>query len=146
MQEDQIGTDPNTFTETEEGINTYSDGEAIDSSDDASIGQEVGVAIVPPEEVDAIGVTVTDSNGEVFLEDTLIPESPVVFSFIPDKPGEWTVAADFFNGTILTETLSVSFFVVPESPIGVIAILASSLATLLWFIRRRNNDRKTRLI
>jgi len=144
-QEDDIATDPDTPTPLGPGINTYTNGEPLSSSNQASVGESVGVAISPPDDVDAVGVTVTDPNGELAFEDTLIPESPVVFSFKPNSPGEWTIAADYFNGTVLTESLTVPFFVVPESPIGVIALVVSSLATLLWFIRRRNVSGRSKL-
>src|SRR4029077_11408651 len=47
-------------------------------------------------------------------------------TFIPNEVGRWTVEADFGNGVILYRTLFVPFFVIPESPIGVLAMTLSS--------------------
>ncbi|HEV8386720.1 MAG TPA: hypothetical protein VGQ03_03775 [Nitrososphaera sp.] len=54
--------------------------------------------------------------------------------FAPDEPGDWIVEADFGNGQVLQKTLSISFFVLPESPIGAIAMVAASMASLGAFL------------
>jgi hypothetical protein len=51
-------------------------------------------------------------------------------SFEPDKLGTWIVEADFGNGEVVQKTLDISFIVIPESPIGIIALLGSAVATL----------------
>ena len=47
-------------------------------------------------------------------------------TFAPNEPGAWIVIADFGNGQVIQKTLSVSFFVLPESPIGAIALILTS--------------------
>jgi hypothetical protein len=65
-------------------------------------------------------------------------------AYPPDELGTWFVETDFGNGVVLREPLEVSFMVIPESPIGIIALVASSLATLLLFTRRGNIGGNTR--
>jgi hypothetical protein len=48
--------------------------------------------------------------------------------FTPDEVGTWTVVADFGNGDEIIRTLHVDFMVIPESPIGIIALMGSILA------------------
>ena len=53
----------------------------------------------------------------------------------------WIVEADFGNGHVLQKNLNVTFFVIPESPVGAIALTAASGATVALFyvvrLRRR---------
>ncbi|MFY3740828.1 MAG: hypothetical protein HMLIMOIP_001273 [Candidatus Nitrosomirales archaeon] len=58
-------------------------------------------------------------------------------SFTPDEAGRWIVVADFGNGLVRQQTLDVEFFVIPESPIGLIALVASSLAALGAYMKFR---------
>jgi hypothetical protein len=62
-------------------------------------------------------------------------------AFMPDEVGTWTIEADFGNGLVIQETLHIDFLVIPESPIGLIALIASSLAVLggFLFLKRRSN-------
>lgn len=59
--------------------------------------------------------------------------------FVPDEKGTWKVEADFGNGKVVEVTLDISFFVLPESPIGSLALIASTLASLgaFAFFRKR---------
>ncbi|MFY3741760.1 MAG: hypothetical protein HMLIMOIP_002220 [Candidatus Nitrosomirales archaeon] len=52
--------------------------------------------------------------------------------------------ADFGNGIVVIQNLEINFLVIPESPIGTIAVMLSSLAALLSFIGIQNH-RKTRI-
>jgi len=63
-----------------------------------------------------------------------VPISTGDDTFAPDEPGEWTVLADFGNGEVVVKTVSVDFFVLPESPIGVIAMMLSSMGALGVFV------------
>lgn len=86
------------------------------------------------EQVTKVAFTWLDPNNEIakseFL-DTSGGSAQSVFS--PDKVGEWTVRADFSDGTILIKRINVPFSVVPESPIGIVALMGSSLAALGGF-------------
>lgn len=63
-------------------------------------------------------------------------------SYKPNEPGVWLVEAHFNNGVVVREILSVPFMVIPESPIGGVALIGSSLAALGGFIfwKRRNGS------
>jgi hypothetical protein len=64
-------------------------------------------------------------------------------SFEPDEVGDWTVEAAFNDVAVERQTVSVLFMVIPESPIGIVALLGSSLAAMGGFIllRRRSANR-----
>jgi len=50
-------------------------------------------------------------------------------TFTPDEVGTWTVEAHLGNdGGVILKTLDVRFLVIPESPIGVIALMGSFFA------------------
>jgi hypothetical protein len=66
--------------------------------------------------------------------ETTVPSSKPSDTFAPDEPGRWTVEADFNNGQVLRKTLDVAFFVLPESPIGAIAMITASMASLGAFL------------
>lgn len=53
-------------------------------------------------------------------------------------PGKWTVEADFGNGEVIQRTLFVGFMVLPESPIGSIALILSSVGILGGFLYFRS--------
>jgi hypothetical protein len=64
-------------------------------------------------------------------------------TFAPNEVGTWTVIADFGNGVVIQETLDIDFMVIPESSMGVIALLVSSLAALGGFVllkRKQGNS------
>src|SRR5207244_9607045 len=50
--------------------------------------------------------------------------------FTPDEVGKWTVYADFGNGEVRRQTFDVRMFLIPESPVGTLALIASSMAAL----------------
>jgi len=60
--------------------------------------------------------------------------------FSPDQVGRWTVEADFGNGEVIQKTLDISFNVIPESPIGIIAMIGSSFVALVGFVYFRNRS------
>ena len=80
-----------------------------------------------------------DPNGNV--DHTVIAGSDfgtAISAFVPDETGTWIVEADFGNGQILRTTLDISFFVVPESPIGAISMSVTSVAILGSFMYFRS--------
>jgi hypothetical protein len=124
------GTHPNDPQPLEAGINSFWEGGAIGSGVSVSDGEPVGVVVNPATDVDSIDVTVVDPWGNPYSQQTLIPQSPVAFYFVPVWPGTWTVDADLNNG----EVLSASIEVIPEpaAALGVIAAVGALLA-----LRRR---------
>jgi DNA-binding beta-propeller fold protein YncE len=66
-------------------------------------------------------------------------------SFIPDEIGTWIVEADFGNGQVVQKTLNIDFLVIPESPVGIAALVGSSLAALgaFMFLRKRSSGTGT---
>jgi hypothetical protein len=63
-----------------------------------------------------------------------------------DEVGDWTVEADFGNGVIVRETLHIDFLVIPESPLGIAALVGSSIAALgaFMFLKTRIKSSGTR--
>jgi hypothetical protein len=55
-------------------------------------------------------------------------------TFQPDEVGMWTVKADFGNGVVIVKTLDIDFLVIPESPLGIAALVGSSIAALGAFM------------
>jgi hypothetical protein len=84
--------------------------------------------------VDSVTFKWIDGTGFVVSETTKPLSSQAEDTFSPNELGEWSVEADFNNGTVLRHTLEVPFFVLPESSIGGLAIVGSSLAALGAFV------------
>ena len=72
-------------------------------------------------------------------------------NFNVNQNGVWTVEADFFDANgVRTQTelinISVSFLVIPESPIGVAALIGSSLAALGGYFGLRSIRARTAVV
>lgn len=69
---------------------------------------------------------------------TAIDDSPpFTDSFAPKMPGSWFVKSDF-SGSPTVATIYVKFFEIPESAMGIVALIGSSLAVLgFWITQRR---------
>jgi len=105
---------------------------AVATTDDSIVSQVTFAWVDPTLDVaESILVTLNSSGA---AEDT----------FEPDQPGQWRVVANFGNGHVVTRTLNVQFFVVPESPMGVILLITSSIASLGGYVyyRKLRNERK----
>ena len=59
------------------------------------------------------------------------------YTFTPAIAGHYTILADFGNGVIVEKELNISFNVIPESPIGLIALVVSSFAALGAYMKFR---------
>ena len=59
------------------------------------------------------------------------------YTFTPAIAGHYTILADFGNGVIVEKELNISFNVIPESPIGSIALVVSSFAALGAYMKFR---------
>jgi len=95
------------------------------TTDDSSITNVKFIWIDPSNNV-ARTNTVNIVNGEA--SDT----------YTPNQVGTWKVVAEFSNGTIVVKELNVSFSVVPESIIGALSVIGSSLAVLAVYRRKRS--------
>jgi len=73
-------------------------------------------------------------SGEIASTETLPLESTAQDSFEPNTPGHWTVEADSLHLHTVLASFDVPFSVIPESPIGIIALIGSSAATLAGFV------------
>lgn len=124
------GTHPNDPQPIEPGINPFFDGEPLGAGGSAPNGEPIGVVVDPGESTAAVDVSAIDPWGAVYATDTLLPQSPVVFSFVPVFPGTWTIEADLNDGSpVLRSTVEV-----PESG-GALAAVAA--ITALWILQRR---------
>ena len=99
------------------------------TTDDSSITNVKFIWIDPSNNV-ARTNTVNIVNGEA--SDT----------YTPNQVGTWKVVAEFSNGTTVVKELQVPFSVVPESIIGALSVIGSSLAVLAVYRRKRkvNNN------
>lgn len=105
--------------------------------------------------VNDLHITVTDPSGEVAFKEDIdkwwdnkeydndpeYGEKSRTFTFNLDQPGQWTLEVDFTKFGKVIKTFDCSFFVLPESPIGAVAMVGSSLAVLGGFfgLRRFRN-------
>lgn len=65
------------------------------------------------------------------------PDDLFTDSFKPKTPGTWFVKAEL-GGSLLITTIYVKFFQIPESTIGIMALISSPLAVLgYWVMRHR---------
>lgn len=76
--------------------------------------------------LDTVRTTIDDTPDDLFTD-----------VFKPKSAGTWFVKAEL-GGSPLITTIFVKFFTPPESPIGIIALISSSLAVLgYWIMHRR---------
>ena len=64
-------------------------------------------------------------------------------TFEPDAIGRWTVIADFGDEEEIVKTLDIRFNVIPESPLGALALIGSSLAALGGFVYFRQSRKNS---
>jgi hypothetical protein len=97
---------------------------AVASTDDSSVDQITFRWISP---------------GAAIASEVTVPISTPEDTFAPDEPGDWVVEADFGNDQVIQKMLTVPFFVLPESPIGAIAMTLASIGALsgFFYIRSR---------
>jgi hypothetical protein len=87
-------------------------------------------------------IWIDPSNNVAWTNTVNIVNGEASDTFTPNQVGTWQVIAQFSNGTIVVIELNVSFQVVPESIIGALSVIGSSLAVLAVYRRRRkvNNN------
>jgi hypothetical protein len=54
-------------------------------------------------------------------------------TFTPDEYGQWIIEVHF-QSSYVRQTVNVSYFVLPESPIGTIALMVASLGAVGAFV------------
>jgi hypothetical protein len=78
------------------------------------------------------------SNNEVRNTTVPIVNGEASDTYTPNQVGTWKVVAKFSDGTIVVKELQVPFQVVPESIIGALSVIGSSLAVLAVYRRKRS--------
>jgi len=103
-----------------------------------NFNQEVrAVATTTDPSVDQVTFRWINPSSDVVREVTVPVASAAEDTFAPNMVGRWVVEADFLNGIVVRQMVSVSFSVVPESPVGTIAVIGSLLGGLGAFARLR---------
>jgi hypothetical protein len=101
--------------------------------------------------VNDLHITVTDPSGEEAFQEDIekwwdnkeydandeYGAKSREFSFSLDQPGQWTLEVEFTKFGRMIKNFDCSFFVLPESPIGALAMIGSSLALLGGFVGLR---------
>jgi hypothetical protein len=123
------GTNPLDYQPLDPGINDFFDGAPIGEGGSAVDGQPVGVVVNPVGASASVHAVVVDPSGSPYEQHDLIPQSPVVFWFVPIWPGEWRIEADANNG----ETYAATIHVIPEPRASLAGV--ASLA-VIWARRR----------
>ena len=117
----------------------------IPNGSTANIDEEM-IATAITNSSTAVQVNFTRTNPDTTTDTQIVPLvlGSAQYSFTPTQAGGYTIKADFGNGVVVEQTLNISFNVVPESMIGTVALIASSLGAFVAFKRMRNNNRDTR--
>jgi hypothetical protein len=101
--------------------------------------------------VNDLHITVTDPSGEVAFKEDIkqwwdnkqydsdsdYGEKTREFSFVLTQPGQYTMDVEFTKFCKVVKTFESSFYVLPESPVGALAMVGSSLAALGGFFGLR---------
>jgi hypothetical protein len=127
------GTHPNDPQPLDIGINEFFDGAPIGSGGGVPDGEPVGVVVNPASDASSVDVTVTDPWGNPYAQETLIPQSPVVFWFVPIWPGEWRIDAELDNG----ESYSATLQVIPEPGAALGGAIALGSLLVAYRVTRR---------
>jgi hypothetical protein len=130
-EEIQMGTNPGEFQFTAPGINTYHDGEPTGPANAATSGSRIAVAIPVGATVNSVAVTATDPKGNITLQDTLIPHSPVIFSFTPNSVGAWRITSKLYSGATLLTTYN-RYLAVVQKPPRLAIEFTNDNAQILW--------------
>jgi hypothetical protein len=99
------------------------------------------VAETTDKTVNAVIFTWKSPSGGFAREATVAGDSSFEDTFAPTEPGDWEVRADFGNGQVVVKTVTATFFVLPESPIGALAMIVTSTVILggFLYLRTRKN-------
>ncbi|RMF29524.1 MAG: hypothetical protein D6752_05845, partial [Candidatus Nitrosothermus koennekii] len=98
-----------------------------------SVGMEVHCATFtndPSINDKHIKVIKPDNTVETIFDDDITVPDVQTFSITMDQAGHWQVVVDFTQDGKVIIDLEVNWFVLPEAPIGAIAIIGSSIAVV----------------
>jgi len=131
-----IAPPPPNRLELKQGTNNIRDGGTA----------ELGFAIIAnaiTNSSTATQVNFTRINPDSSVDTEIVPLTlgSAQYSFTPNMLGQYAILADFGNGVIVEREISISFNVIPESPIGIIAIIGSSFAALGGFMLWKRRSR-----
>jgi hypothetical protein len=129
-----------TSTEPIHNLELYEDGNPSDRVID--LGEDITAKATT---IDSSIVNVTfrwidPSNNEVRTNTVNIVNGEANDTYTPNQVGTWKVVAEFSNGAIVVKELQVPFQVVPESIIGALSVIGSSLVVLAVYRRRRKTS------
>jgi hypothetical protein len=136
--------DNDDFTYT---LKLFENGETVESDGNAIFGQQM-TAIAETDDNSVVKVKFvwldpaeSSTANEVQIESDKADDSTQL-----NVAGPWVVEADFGNGEVIRKEFNVTVLVIPESPVGMIALMAASLGTLgAFFYVRRNSLGNSRL-
>jgi hypothetical protein len=135
------GGSSNNDEESTYGLELFEDENESDGAID--LGQDVdAVASTDNNDVEEVIFRWKDPTNEVAKTEIIpLDSGSATSTFEPDELGNWVVEADFGNGEVLQEDLNVSYLVIPESPIGIIALIGASAAAFGGYalLRGRSN-------
>lgn len=133
-----FGNQPIDKCDTGNALTLFEGGSPTDGIID--LNQEIrAVANAGDPNVDAVTFKWIDPHGTVVREVTMPVASAADDRFAPNLAGMWTVEAHFADGMTLVKSIGVSFMVLPESPIGAVVIIGSSLGVLGVFMKVRRH-------
>ena len=101
--------------------------------------QVTAVVVKIDPKITNIQFTWVDGDG-VIVRNFLATSAPYVDMYTPNSVGSWMVSALCMEGIMIQQQLLVEFsvFVLPESPIGAIALMGSSVAAFgAYFLLRK---------
>ena len=114
-------------------------------NDQVSVGQEVrAVASTDDPLVKSVIISWNTPGGQTSRQAIVnLTSGRAIDNFTLSLPGNWTVQAEFGHDHSISRELTVNFFVVPESPAGVVALTGASFAAFALFIVLRKRSGRT---
>jgi hypothetical protein len=73
-------------------------------------------------------------SGDIVRTETLPLELTAQDTFVPNEPGHWAVEADSLHTPAILTSFDVELFVIPESPLGAVLLVLSSMGALTVFV------------
>ncbi|MFY3740872.1 MAG: hypothetical protein HMLIMOIP_001317 [Candidatus Nitrosomirales archaeon] len=118
-------------------------------TDPVKLGAEIS-CFVNPSEITASAdgqIIVTSPSGETVIDQAAAQSGTTPFNFIASEAGSYLITATFidFEQQVheVSASVRVSSNVIPESPIGAIAMVVSAISALLGFTALRSYRKRT---